>query len=272
MTGEWITDMSQSNDNILVEKDGRVGRFTINRPDKRNAMSLDMWRRMGEIFEAWDDDPDIRVIVVRGAGDTCFCAGNDISEFKDLRSTPDGIAAYNKITERAYAALSGIAKPTIARIEGFCMGGGLEVSQLCDIQIAADTATFAVTPAKLGIGYKLDDVRMLTDAVSAKHAKEILFTGRRFPAEDALRWGLVNRVVATADLDATIDGYVEEIAANAPLSVNAAKLIINEAIKETADRDEALCTSLVDACNESDDYIEGQRAFTEKRKPDFKGR
>jgi enoyl-CoA hydratase/carnithine racemase len=272
MTGEWITDMSQSNDNILAEKDGRVGRFTINRPDKRNAMSLDMWRRMGEIFEAWDDDPDIRVIVVRGAGDTCFCAGNDISEFKDLRSTPDGIAAYNEITERAYAALSGIAKPTIARIEGFCMGGGLEVSQLCDIQIAADTATFAVTPAKLGIGYKLDDVRMLTDAVSAKHAKEILFTGRRFPAEDALRWGLVNRVVATADLDATIDGYVEEIAANAPLSVNAAKLIINEAIKETADRDEALCTSLVDACNESDDYIEGQRAFTEKRKPDFKGR
>jgi len=272
MTGEWITDMSQSNDNILAEKDGRVGRFTINRPDKRNAMSLDMWRRMGEIFEAWDDDPDVRVVVVRGAGDTCFCAGNDISEFKDLRSTPDGIAAYNKITERAYAALSGIAKPTIARIEGFCMGGGLEVSQLCDIQIAADTATFAVTPAKLGIGYKLDDVRMLTDAVSAKHAKEILFTGRRFPAEDALRWGLVNRVVATADLDATIDGYVEEIAANAPLSVNAAKLIINEAIKETADRDEALCTSLVDACNESDDYIEGQRAFTEKRKPDFKGR
>ena len=264
--------MRKSDDKILSEKDGRVGRFTINRPDKRNAMSLDMWRRMRDVFEAWADDPEIRVIVVRGAGDKCFCAGNDISEFKDLRSTPAGIAAYHATTEQAYSALRGIAKPTIARIEGFCMGGGLEVAQLCDIQIAADTATFAVTPAKLGIGYKLDDVRLLTDAVSAKHAKEILFTGRRFPAADALRWGLVNRVVAAADLDATVDGYVEEIAANAPLSVKAAKLIVNEAVKEAADRDEALCASLVDACNASDDYIEGQRAFAEKRKPDFKGR
>ncbi|HJO74105.1 MAG TPA: enoyl-CoA hydratase [Rhodospirillales bacterium] len=264
--------MSMSGEKILAVKDGRIGRFTINRPEKRNAMSLDMWRRMGEIFEAWADDPDVRVILVRGSGDKCFCAGNDISEFKDLRSSPNGIAAYHATTERAYAALRGIAKPTIARIEGFCMGGGLELAQLCDIQIAADTATFAVTLAKLGIGYKLDDVRLLTDAVSAKHAKEILFTGRKFPAADALRWGLVNRVVTAADLDATIDGYMEEIAANAPLSVKAAKLIVNEAVKGAANCDEALCASLVDACNESDDYIEGQRAFTEKRKPDFKGR
>ena len=264
--------MSKPDDKILTVKDGHIGRFTINRPEKRNAMSLDMWRRMGEIFEAWADDPEVRVILVRGAGDKCFCAGNDISEFKDLRSSPNGIAAYHATTERAYAALRGIAKPTIARIEGFCMGGGLELAQLCDIQIAADTATFAVTPAKLGIGYKLDDVRLLTDAVSAKHAKEILFTGRKFPAADALRWGLVNRVVTAADLDATIDGYMEEIAANAPLSVKAAKLIVNEAVKGAANCDEALCASLVDACNESDDYIEGQRAFTEKRKPDFKGR
>ena len=261
-----------SGEKILAVKDGRIGRFTINRPEKRNAMSLDMWRRMGEIFEAWADDPDVRVILVRGSGDKCFCAGNDISEFKDLRSSPNGIAAYHATTERAYAALRGIAKPTIARIEGFCMGGGLELAQLCDIQIAADTATFAVTLAKLGIGYKLDDVRLLTDAVSAKHAKEILFTGRKFPAADALHWGLVNRVVTAADLDATIDGYMEEIAANAPLSVKAAKLIVNEAVKGAANCDEALCASLVDACNESDDYIEGQRAFTEKRKPDFKGR
>jgi enoyl-CoA hydratase/carnithine racemase len=264
--------VSKSDDKILYEKDGRVGHFTINRPDKCNAMSLDMWRRMREIFEAWANDPEIRVIVVRGAGDKCFCAGNDISEFKNLRSTPDGIATYHAITEQAYAALRGIAKPTIACIEGFCMGGGFEVAQLCDIQIASDTATFAVTPAKLGIGYKLDDVRLLTDSVGAKHAKEILFTGRRFQAADALRWGIVNRVVAVANLDAVVDGYVEEIAANAPLSVKAAKIIVNEAVKEAADRDDALCESLVDACNESDDYTEGQRAFAEKRKPDFKGR
>lgn len=264
--------MSKSCDKILAEKDGHVGRFTINRPDKRNAMSLAMWRCMGEIFGDWADDPEIRVIVVRGAGGKCFCAGNDISEFKHLRSTPDGIAAYHATTQQAYAALRDIAKPTIARIEGFCMGGGLEIAQLCDIQIAADTATFAVTPAKLGLGYKLDDVRLLTNAISAKHAKEILFTGRRFPAEDALRWGLVNRVVAVGDLDVTVDDYVEEIAANAPLSVKAAKLIVNETLKGAAERDDAMCASLVDACDESDDYIEGQQAFAEKRKPNFKGR
>jgi len=263
--------MNQLHDKILAEKDGHVGRFTINRPDKRNAMSLEMWRCMSEIFEVWNDDPEVRVIVVRGAGDKCFCAGNDISEFKNLRSTPDGIAAYHKTTERAYASLRGIAKPTIARIEGFCMGGGLEVTQLCDIQIASDTATFAVTPAKLGIGYKLDDVRLLIDAVSAKHAKEILFTGRRFSAVDALRWGLVNRVVAAADLDPTVDSYVEEIAANAPLSVRAAKLIVNESVKDAADRNEAICSDLVDACDNSDDFVEGQLAFAEKRQPVFKG-
>ena len=264
--------METTGDTILAEKDGRIGRFTINRPEKRNAMSLAMWQRMGEIFEAWADDPEIRVIIVRGAGAKCFCAGNDISEFKDLRSTQEGIAAYQATTERAYTALRNIAKPTVARIEGYCMGGGLEVAQLCDIQIAADTATFALIPAKLGIGYKLDDVRLLTDSVSAKHAKEILFTGRQFPAMDALRWGLVNRIASVADLDATVEGYLEEIVTNAPLSVKAVKLIINEAIKEEGDRDEALCASLVKACDESDDYIEGQRAFAEKRKPSFKGR
>ena len=212
------------------------------------------------------------MIVVRGAGDTCFCAGDDISEFKHLRSTPEGVAAYHATTARAYRALREVPKPTIARIAGFCIGGGLELAQLCDIQIAAETASFAVTPAKLGIGYKLADVLLLTGNVSAKHAKELLFTGRRFPAADALRWGLVNRVVPAAELDAVVDEYAAEIAANAPLSVRAAKLLVHEAVKQATDRDIALCQRLVDACDGSADFIEGQRAFAEKRKPRFKGR
>ncbi len=264
--------MSKSDDKILSEKDGRVGRFTINRPDKRNAMSLDMWRRMRDVFEAWADDPEIRVIVVRGAGDKCFCAGNDISEFKDLRSTPEQIAAYHATTERAYRALRDVPRPTIARIEGFCMGGGLELAQLCDLQIAAESASFAVTPAKLGIGYQLADVLLLTGNLNAKHAKELLFTGRRFSAADALRWGLVNRVVPAAELDAAVDDYAAEIAANAPLSVSAAKGIIHEAVKDAAERDQPLCERLVEACDQSADYREGQRAFAEKRKPEFTGR
>lgn len=257
---------------ILAEKDGHIGRFTINNPDKRNAMTLAMWQRMGEVFEAWAQDPEIRAIVVRGAGDKCFCAGNDISEFKDLRSTPEQIAAYHATTERAYRALRDVPRPTIARIEGFCIGGGLELAQLCDLQIAAESASFAVTPAKLGIGYKLADVLLLTGNLSAKHAKELLFTGRRFSAADALRWGLVNRVVPAAELDAAVDGYAAEIAANAPLSVSAAKGIVHEAVKDAAERDQTLCARLVEACDRSADYREGQRAFAEKRKPEFTGR
>ena len=264
--------MGTTDHKILAERDGHIGRFTINNPEKRNAMTLAMWQRMGDIFEAWAQDPEIRVIVVRGAGDKCFCAGNDISEFKDLRSTPEQIASYHAITERAYRALRDVPRPTIARIEGFCIGGGLELAQLCDLQIAAESANFAVTPAKLGIGYKLADVLLLTGNLNAKHAKELLFTGRRFSAADAFLWGLVNRVVPAAELDAAVDDYAAEIAANAPLSVRAAKGIIHEAVKGAAERDEALCQRLVDACDQSADYREGQRAFAEKRKPEFTGR
>jgi len=264
--------MTSNDDRIVAEVDGFIGRFTINNGAKRNCMALAMWQRMGEVFEAWADDPNVRVVIVRGAGDACFCAGNDISEFATLRADADSIAHYTSVTARAYQAFKTIPKPTIARIAGFCIGGGLEVAQLCDIQIAAETATFGVTPAKLGLGYKLDDVRLLTANVGAKVAKEILFTGRRFPAQDALRWGLVNRIVADADLDATVEAYAHEIAANAPLSVTAAKVIVGEAVKETGERDTAACQALVDACHSSEDYLEGQRAFADKRPPQFKGR
>ena len=256
---------------ILAEVDDFIGRLTINNAAKRNCMTLSMWQQMGDVFASWADDPAVRVIIVRGAGERCFCAGNDISEFAELRSSPESIANYTAVTDRAYTLLKAVPKPTIARIAGFCIGGGLEVAQLCDIQIAADTATFGVTPAKLGLGYKLDDVQLLTNNVSAKAAKEILFTARQFPAGDALRWGLVNRVVAEHYLDDTVNTYAHDIAVNAPLSIKAAKIIVDEATKEPAGRDTSLCKALIDACHESDDYQEGQRAFAEKRSPQFKG-
>jgi enoyl-CoA hydratase/carnithine racemase len=264
--------MDDASDTILVRVDGHIGRFTINNPGKRNAMSFHMWQRMGDALEGWARRDDVRVIIVRGAGDKAFSAGNDISEFGERRSSPEGIAEYNRTTRRAYEALGNIPKPTIARIDGFCVGGGLEISQLCDIQIAADSARFAVTPARLGLGYKLADVLLLTANISAKHTKELLITGRVFDAEEALGMGLVNRVVAAAELDRVVEEYAETIAGNAPLSVKAAKLMVNEATKESARRDTDLCQALVDACHASDDYREGQRAFAEKREPEFRGR
>ena len=145
----------------------------------------------------------------------------------------------------------------------------MELALLCDLQIAADTATFGVTPARLGIGYKLNDVQLLLTNISAKHAKEILYTADRFPADDAVRWGLISRSVPAGELDATIATLAARIAANAPMTVNALKQTIHEAIK--AEPNEDLCNALVAACDASSDRIEGQAAFAEKRKPKFTG-
>jgi enoyl-CoA hydratase len=256
---------------ILAKIVNGVGRFTINNANKRNAMSKSMWHEMGDVFEDWATKPEVRVIVICGAGDKCFCAGNDISEFADVRNTRTDIATYNQVTERAYKALKNITKPTIAMIEGYCIGGGLELALLCDLQFAASTATFGITPAKLGLGYKLEDVLLLINNISAKSAKELLFTGRKFSADDALRWGLISRIAKPEDLVATINSYVDEIVANAPLSVKAAKVIIQEATKSDKNRNTQLCQALVDSCHESHDYHEGKIAFSEKRKPVFNG-
>ncbi len=263
--------MEDLSEKIVTEMRDGVGHFLIDRAEKRNAMALSMWQRMGEVFEAWSENEHVRVVIVRGAGDKCFCAGNDISEFDSLRSDAAGASRYETITTRAYSALKNFPKPTIARVSGICVGGGLELAQLCDLQISSSDATFGVTPARLGLGYKLSDVMLLTDTVSAKYAKEMLFTGELFPADVAARWGLINRVVPLADLDEAVADLAARIAANAPLSVHAAKMIVGEAVKEASTRDETLCQSLVDACHNSQDYIEGRTAFAEKRKPEFKG-
>lgn len=257
---------------ILVETANHVARLTMANPARRNALSYAMWRAMGDALEALEVDGDVRVVVVTGAGERAFSAGNDISEFGQWRSSRTRIAEYNRVTAWACRGLRTIAKPTIARIQGACIGGGFELAQLCDIQVAAEDARFAVTPAKLGLGYKLEDVELLVRALGVKSAKELLFTGRMFDAAHALRLGFVNRVVPVAELDAAVNGYAGEIADNAPLSVRAAKLIIAEAVKPPQERDVGLCRRLVDACHESEDYQEGQRAFAQKRPPAFKGR
>jgi enoyl-CoA hydratase/carnithine racemase len=259
------------NKRILIEIINGVGRFTINNANKRNAMSKSMWQEMGDIFENWAINPEVRVVVICGAGSKCFCAGNDISEFSVVRNTKADITAYNQVTERAYKALKNMPKPTIALIKGYCIGGGLELALLCDLQFAASTATFGITPAKLGLGYKLEDILLLIENISMKSAKELLFTGRKFSADDAMRWGLINRIAEPENLVATVNTYVDEIVANAPLSIKAAKLIIQEAAKTDGNHNTQLCQTLVDACHESHDYQEGQEAFSEKRKPIFNG-
>lgn len=264
--------MQAAGGKLLLDRDGPIGRLTLNQPERRNAFSLAMWKALPDVLAALAADEAIRVVVMRGAGGKAFSAGNDISEFGEHRATKEGVNAYNAATRSAYDALVDLPKPVIAVIEGYCIGGGLEVALLCDIQIAADNARFAVTPARLGLGYKYDDVALLVRSVGARHAKEILLTGRQFSTEDALRMGLVNHVVPAGELESFVDEIARTIADNAPLSLKAAKLIIAEATKGPGQADLALCERLVDACHASADYQEGQRAFAEKRKPKFTGR
>lgn len=257
---------------ILVRREGRMARVIINRPERRNALSLAAWQSLAAAFDNLAADPDVRVVILTGAGDDAFCAGNDISEFAEKRSTPEQFAAYDGVVEHTYDVIRGIEKPLVARVRGFAVGGGFELMQLCDLQIAGAGARFAMTPVRLGLGYKLDDVQLLVDRIGPRAAREMLFTGRLFDAEEAERMGLVTRVVPDEDLDAAVDACAAEIAANAPLSVRAVKVAIGEALKSPADRDRARCDDLAAACNRSEDYREGQRAFAERRPPEFRGR
>ena len=172
----------------------------------------------------------------------------------------------------AYQVIRDFEKPLVARVRGFAVGGGFELMQLCDLQIAGAGARFAMTPARLGLGYRLHDVQLLVDRIGPRAAREMLFTGRLLDAAEAERLGLVTRVVPDEDLDAAVDACAAEIAANAPLSVRAVKVAIGEALKPPAERDHARCDDLAAACNRSEDYREGQRAFADRRPPKFRGR
>jgi enoyl-CoA hydratase len=264
--------MISPSERMIAEKDGAIGWMIFNNPERRNALSLDMWQAMPTILEHFERDPDVRVVVLKGAGDKAFVSGADISQFEKQRSSAESIAQYDKIAEVANAKLQDYRKPVIAMIHGFCIGGGVGVALHCDLRIAADSARFGVPAARLGLGYRWAGVKKLVDLVGPSFAKEIFFTARHFSAAEALAMGLINRAVPEAELESYVRNYCALIAENAPLTMEAVKGVVGELAKPGAQIDRAHCEALVARCFDSQDYIEGRRAFMEKRRPVFSGK
>jgi enoyl-CoA hydratase/carnithine racemase len=263
---------NEMTDSVLARRDGHIGIVTFNNPEKHNALSLGMWQRTGEILDAFATDADLRVVVLTGAGDKAFVSGADISKFASERATAEAAVAYNDVVDRVCERLYAFSKPTVAMINGFCMGGGLALALCCDMRVASTGAVFALPAAKLGLGYGYEGLRRCIETIGPAATKEIFFTARRFGCEEALQWGLLNRAVAPEALAATVMEIATSIADNAPLTVAAVKRIAVEILKDPDARDAAICREMVAACFASDDYKEGRAAFLEKRKPRFRGR
>ena len=241
--------------NMLSEKRGPVGHIIFDNPARLNAVYGAMWVTVAEILEDFQNDNDIRVVVVSGAGGRAFMSGRDITKLAEEGETPEAQELYNSRSNRAQKLLLNMPKPTIAMIRGYCIGGGISLGLKCDTRISSEKSSFAITASKLGVGYDYDGISRLVAHIGPSFAKELFYTARQFSAQEEY-----------------VQKYAENIAANAPLTMQAVKQSVLEDLKDPDDRDVALCDRLVDICNSSEDYTEGRRAFMEKRQPVFNGR
>ncbi|MEY3627899.1 MAG: hypothetical protein RL163_2398 [Pseudomonadota bacterium] len=271
---EEKTMSSSDSDSVGVlrhDKQGHVGVVTFDNPTKFNAVNYDMWCALPRVMAEFAADPDIRVVMLTGAGLKAFVSGADISQFKDRREG-NAAEAYNQATAAGYAAVLNCPKPTVAKIRGICMGGGLGLALNCDIRICSDDARFRMPAARLGLGYAFEGIQRFVDVLGMANTADLFFSARIFGGADALQMGLVKQVIGVQNFDAEVDAYVQMIGENAPLTLAAAKRCLLEISKNPDQRDLALARSLVQACFASRDYQEGREAFAQKRTPQFQGR
>lgn len=257
---------------IRVEIVGNLGRIAIDNPGRHNALSLAMWEAIPTAVTDLENNPEVRVIVVTGAEGGAFASGADISEFDEVRADAGTSATYEAANAAAFDALRRAAKPTVAVIRRFCMGGGVGLAAACDVRICSEDTLFAIPAARLGLAYPAQAVADIVALIGPSRSKDLFFTAKRIDAATALRIGLVDEVVHGDELEAAATAYVARVTALAPLTQRAIKAAINAAVAcdDGAGWDDA--RRLAEACFESADYAEGRAAFREKREPVFRGR
>jgi enoyl-CoA hydratase len=257
---------------LFGRRDGAVGHLVFNNPAKLNAVSLDMWASFSAILEEFDADPEIRCLVVSGAGGKAFVSGADISKFESERANAEAQVRYDAISKEGYESLYNFSKPTIAKISGYCIGGGMNLAACCDLRYCNEGARFGVPAAKLGLGYGFLRIERFSRIVGLPRAMEFLFTAKQYSSKEAYDMGLVHGVAADAELDPMVDGITGAIAQNAPLTIALAKAAAREIAKPESKQDHKKLEKMAEACFDSDDFKEGRRAFMEKRRPVFKGK
>ncbi|HSK96590.1 MAG TPA: enoyl-CoA hydratase-related protein [Euzebyales bacterium] len=262
--------MSDSeHEDLYVGSEGPIAWLVLNRPAKRNAVTFAMWQRLPELLTAFEQNPEQKVLVVRGAGNRAFSAGADISEFETYRATSEDTQGYNAAAEKAQDLLAAVSKPTIAMVQGACVGGGCGLAMSCDVRFSDRSARFAITPARLGLVYPVNVTKRLVDLVGPAQAKAMLYTGMTLGAERAAALGLVNDLFAEATIEADTTAFAETIASRAQYSVRSTKRIVDLIASGLSEENEETL-SLRAGAFDTADYREGVRAFLEKRPAVFR--